>query len=54
MVLGSLGSVTTGAVADLWGWATAFGLLALLLAVVLVGLSTARLRAWRRAAGSPG
>lgn len=54
MVLGSLGSVTTGAVADLFGWAPAFGLLAILLAVVLVGLSTARIRAWRRPEGTPG
>lgn len=43
MVLGSLGSVVTGAVADLWGWAAAFGLLAALLAVVLVVLLANRL-----------
>lgn len=43
MVLGSMGSVVTGAVADVWGWATAFGLLAVLLAVVLGALSVRQL-----------
>ncbi len=44
MVLGSLGSVVTGAVADVWGWATSFVLLAVLLTVVLLALATNWLR----------
>jgi MFS family permease len=48
MVLGSMGSVTTGAVADLWGWGSAFGLLAVLLGVVLAALAAVRVRRLRR------
>ncbi|MFW5918139.1 MAG: MFS transporter [Haloferacaceae archaeon] len=44
MVLGSLGSVVTGAVADVWGWAAAFVLLSALLAVVLAALVVVRAR----------
>jgi MFS family permease len=40
MVLGSLGSVVTGAVADVWGWGPSFVLLAVLLTVVLFALAT--------------
>jgi MFS family permease len=44
MVLGSMGSVVTGAVADVLGWAVAFSLLAALLGTVVVVLAVARLR----------
>ncbi|MDL5360827.1 MFS transporter [Halalkalicoccus sp. NIPERK01] len=38
MILASLGSVVTGGVADLFGWVPAFGFLAAVLGVVIVGL----------------
>jgi hypothetical protein len=43
MLLGALGSVVTGALADLAGWGVAYGTLAVLLALAVGGLAAVRL-----------
>jgi len=45
LLVGSLGSVVTGALADMFGWVSAFGLIIAMLLVVFKGLSAKLLRA---------
>lgn len=52
MLLGSLGSVVVGTLADVGGWVVAYGGIMGLLALIMLSLASARLRGGREATGS--